>query len=265
MLFFGNASEALTPGPVQMLVALALLWFACGLVMRRGYLYRRGPAVRSLIALLFVWIWVLSTPALASLALNQLEGDAYLPATPSSPEPLYLVPGAGTPAAAHLDSNAQLTLAGWRRTAAAVDHWRHSGGRLLFAGGLGSNENPAATSVGAAMARVAMQMGVPASDILVTGFESRNTWQDMQAAQPLVARHGTPAYLITSAAHMPRTLAVARSLGMTVTPLPTDWRQLRSPGWRAWLPNNGGPALWQQSIYELLGTIVYQWRGWIAS
>ena len=134
---------------------------------------------------------------------------------------------------------------------------------MLFAGGLGSAENPAATSVGAAMAKVAMQMGVPANAILVTGFESRNTYQDMQAAQPLVARHPTPAYLITSAAHMPRTLGVARALGIRVMPLPTDWRQLRNPGWRAWLPNNGGPLLWQHAIYESIGVTVYQWRGWI--
>ena len=92
MLFFGNASEAFTPGPVQMLVLLALLWFALGRLLQRGHLQRWGRALRNLTGLVFLWVWVFSTPALASLALTQLEGDAYLPSTPDSPEPLYLVP-----------------------------------------------------------------------------------------------------------------------------------------------------------------------------
>ncbi|MGH1359603.1 MAG: YdcF family protein [Burkholderiaceae bacterium] len=253
MLFFGDASEILTPGPVQLILLLALAW----------WWLREHRFARDLTAMLFVWTWIFSAPAIANLALAQLEGVPGQPASPQTARPFYLVMGAGTPPQANHEGRAELTLAGWRRTQAAIRHWRQTGGKLVFVGGFGTGPDPDQNSIAAAMAALASQWGVPASAIVTAGHQTSNSREDLLAAQPLVAAYPHPAYLITSAAHMPRAMSAARSLGMTLSALPCDYQQLQQPGWRAWFPNNGGPQLWQQSLHELLGTVVYQWRGWL--
>jgi len=273
MLFFGDASQMLTPGAVHMLLVLALVWWWCPRWSRPG----RSSRLRMLISLAFVWTWVFSTPAIANLALIQLEGkpaaDSVTAIKPAGPA-TYVVMGAGTPASANADQiakdRAQLTLAGWRRMEAAVGHWRSHGGQLVLVGGLANPSAPEASSLAGTMRSLARQWGVPDRAISAAGHTSQNTREDLLAAKTVLGKtdspgalDGTPTYLVTSAAHMPRSIGVAKALGLTLTPLPTDWRQLNNPGWRAWFPNNGGPTFWQLSLYELLGTIVYQWRGWL--
>jgi len=275
MLFFGDASQVMTPGAVQMLFLLALVWWWCPRWSAPG----NSSTLRTLIGLAFVWAWVFSTPAIANLALIQLEGKATpnptsaansdSPIKPAGPG-TFVVLAAGTPAGASQTNRAQLTLAGWRRMEAAVGHWRRQGGRLVLVGGLADPAAPETSSLANTMRALARQWGLPQSAISVAGHTSQNTREDLQAAQRLLGKavsrgpiEEAPVYLVTSAAHMPRSLGVAKALGLALTPLPTDWRQLNNHGWRAWLPNNGGPALWQLPLYELLGTIAYRWRGWL--
>lgn len=253
MLFFGDASEVLTPGAIHFLVLIALF----------AWIFRRTAPARNLLAIVFIWAWIFSTPAIGNLALAQLEGVPRPIAAPTTGEPLYIVMGSGTPANAHHGGRAQLTLAGWRRTKTAVEHWRVTGGKLAFIGGQGATGDPAQTSIAAAMARLARESGVPAQAITAAGHQTLNSRDDLIIAKSIVAAQQSPAYLVTSAAHMPRTLGVAKKLGLEVAPLPCDWRQLHTPSWRAWLPNAGGPRLWQAPLYELLGSIAYRWRGWI--
>ena len=57
-------------------------------------------------------------------------------------------------------------------------------------------------------------------------------------------------------------LAVCRSLGLSVTPYPVDFRQIRNPTWLAWLPSNDGPELFVLALHEVMGRLVYRLRGW---
>lgn len=269
MLFFGDASQVLTPGAVHMLLVLALVWWWCPRWSGPG----KRSNLRALIGLAFVWTWVFSTPAVANLALVQLEGKPVadsINAISSEGPATYVVMGAGSPANGNVKGRAQLNWAGWRRVEAAVGHWRSHGGQLVFVGGLGNPAAPENSSLADTMRSLARQWGVPDSAIIVAGHTSQNTREDLQAAQAVLGSlnglnspEGSSTYLVTSAAHMPRSIGVAKALGLTLKPLPTDWRQLNNHGWRAWFPNNGGPAFWQLSLYELLGTIAYQWRGWL--
>jgi len=253
---------------VHLLIVLAVLWWWCPRCTRH-LSSAAGSTLRAFIALLLIWVWVFSTPAIANLALIQLEGTPGEPAAPLAADARFVVLGSGIRASASEDGRAQLSLAGWRRVQAAVGHWRSSGGQLIFVGGLSDPAAPQATSLAATMAALARQWGVPPDAIVAAGHSSQNTRQDLLAARDALGafnEHGNkPVYIVTSAAHMPRSLGVAQALGLAASPLPTDWRQLDDPGWRAWFPNNGGPALWQESVYELLGTLVYQSRGWLSS
>ncbi|MDO4905319.1 MAG: ElyC/SanA/YdcF family protein [Lautropia sp.] len=68
--------------------------------------------------------------------------------------------------------------------------------------------------------------------------------------------------LVTSALHMERTRATARQLGFDPLPIRCDYRQIGSPGWRAWLPNNGAPWRFRLALHETVGLWVYRLRGW---
>ncbi len=54
---------------------------------------------------------------------------------------------------------------------------------------------------------------------------SRNTWENTRNTKELIAQEGLrDCLLLTSAFHMPRSLALFAKAGMTVTPWPVDYR-----------------------------------------
>ena len=259
MLFFGDAAQPWLPGPIHLLVVLAL---AVWLTRPRSTL-RRGAL------LLFAWAWIFSTPALASLALAALEGDvdatvriAHERADATADEPLWIVMGAGAPAAGD-DGEAQPNLAGWLRVDTGARAWHRHGGHLLMAGGLGLPADPVGTSLATRMRSKAIALGVDPARVTAVGHAGGNSLTDLAAAAPVALAHRGPVFLVTSAAHMPRSLGTARALGFEPQPLPCDSRTLRSPSWRAWLPSHGGPALWELALHEWLGMLYYRLRGWL--
>lgn len=72
--------------------------------------------------------------------------------------------------------------------------------------------------------------------------------------------------LVTSAAHMPRSVAVFQKAGVVVDPIPCDYlSSFKNIGDRRWvhfpsLSSNQGIAAW---IHEVAGLVVYRLRGWI--
>lgn len=71
--------------------------------------------------------------------------------------------------------------------------------------------------------------------------------------------------LVTSAAHMPRALAVFRSQGVDVIPSPTDIAVVGKKKLSIfdWLPDAGALAQTTMAIKEHIGYAIYKWRGWI--
>ncbi|UZD56198.1 YdcF family protein [Caldimonas aquatica] len=255
-LFFTSASEIPLPGAVYLVLILVIL--AIGSRLADGSrLYRW----RHLLLALAAWSWILSTPALGNLVVRQLENavprSAHRPQADPRSVIVVLASGeiAGTAAAPHTRLDAD----GWERVHAAVSLWRRTGGRLLMAGG--PKGIPPAESFAARMAAVAVSMGVPEQAIVLSPDTSR-THEDLLWARKRLGDHEGPIWLVTSALHMPRSLAVARSLDWDVRPWPCGFRQIERPTWRAWLPNNGGPQLLAQALHEVLGLAYYRWQGW---
>ncbi len=266
MLFFGDAAQGFTPGPVHLLAVLLLGLLVVQRLQSRGSL--RGRVARRLripLLALTVWVWIFSTPILANGVLRHLEGDPLAPPPAElirRDDHLFVVMGAGIPWSAAPDGQARLNAAGWRRIEAAASHWQRHGGRLLIAGGLGNPDDPTRTSVAAEMSRIAIRLGVPAARITTIGHLSRNSYDDLLAARPLVLEHSGRRWLITSASHVPRVADLARAMAMPLAYLPCDFRQIHAPGWQAWLPNHGGADLWALGLHEVMGRVVYWLRGW---
>lgn len=153
----------------------------------------------------------------------------------------------------------KLSEEGWERMSTAVKLWQQVGGILLFSGA----PTPDGTDSGAAgMARAASLMGVPQDAILIEG-RSLNTYENFKLSLPLINQHGKKIFLVTSALHMPRAMAVARSLGINATSYPCDFRHQAGAPLQAWLPSNNGPRVFEETLHEMLGMLIYRIRGWI--
>ena len=140
-----------------------------------------------------------------------------------------------------------------------------SGGRIPWYGGYGST--PESTD----MAEIAQAMGVPASAIL-EDQTSLNTRQNAENVKKIVEQEGIQSILlVTSAAHMPRSLRIFRKLGMTVIPAPTDFLTTQvvseqEQGTRLLLdvlPTAEHLLESTRCLKEYIGTFVYWLKGWV--
>ena len=130
---------------------------------------------------------------------------------------------------------------------------RYPQARLVFSGG--SGRLLGAESSEAAVDRHFVQMlQFPLARV---SFEdrSRNTWENLHFSQALVQpKAGETWLLVTSAAHMPRAMGIARRLQWTLVPVPCDYRT----------PVDISPALrmraMREALHEWLGLTTY----WLA-
>ena len=103
-------------------------------------------------------------------------------------------------------------------------------------------------------------MGVPPQQVVYESA-SRTTYENavFSAALPGVDPR-QPWLLLTSAFHMPRSVATFRKAGWNVTPYPVDFRTGDSTAWTQyslWL----GAEKWQLVLHELAGLLAYRLAG----
>jgi uncharacterized SAM-binding protein YcdF (DUF218 family) len=124
------------------------------------------------------------------------------------------------------------------------------------------------------MAQLMAFLGVP-PDALWLEARSRNTYENAVYSREMLDEAGVgDILLVTSAMHMPRSLALFAAQGLAVTPAPTDflvsdaeWGQLWTPDLRAQainlLPNAEYLAYTTRALKEYIGIAVYGLRGWL--
>lgn len=103
---------------------------------------------------------------------------------------------------------------------------RYPNARVFFAGGSWNAKGDKA-SESVAASHVFGQLGM-ASSRLVLEDKSRNTWENIQFSKVIAKpRPGEVWLLATSAYHMPRAMRMARRVGWTMIPWPTDYLTAR--------------------------------------
>ena len=131
--------------------------------------------------------------------------------------------------------------------------------RLLFTGGEG--ELLADGPSEAARAKFFFDsMGVPAQQVIYESA-SRTTYENavFSAALPGVDPR-QPWLLLTSAFHMPRSIATFRKAGWNVTPYPVDFRTGATTPWTQYSLWQGAEK-WQLALHELVGLLAYRLAG----
>jgi len=137
-----------------------------------------------------------------------------------------------------------------------------SGGRAQW---LGEGGNPEAED----MAAIAMEMGVP-KDAIVQEGKSLNTYENAKYIKEILQKRKLKKILlVTSAWHMPRSVAIFKQLGIDVVPAPTHFNVVKSQNDKGFagtffdlLPNADALRQTTIALKEIVGWFVYRWFGW---
>jgi uncharacterized SAM-binding protein YcdF (DUF218 family) len=132
------------------------------------------------------------------------------------------------------------------------------GSKLLLSGGRVFDSVPEAE----VLARIALLLGAKPQDILLEP-DSRDTADEAEIIAKMIGREQF--ILVTSAAHMPRAMALFKKYGMRPLPAPTDYldrqAQAFSPG--SFFPRAASLGQVETAVHEYLG-LAWAWlRGLI--
>ena len=216
-LFKKIVSPLFLPVPLCLeilILGLILIWFT-----------RRQRAGKLVVTLGTLMLLLLSNTAISDMLLRGLE-DRYpqpgqgagsaLRAT-ASPVKYIVVLGGGYSDDPHVPVTSQLGEDSMVRVAEGIKLWRENPGcKLVFSAGSINEPVPEAE----VMSRVAQALGMGQQDILLES-ESRDTEESAKAVASMVQKE--PFLLVTSASHMPRSMAMFKKLELNPIAAPTDY------------------------------------------
>ena len=130
---------------------------------------------------------------------------------------------------------------------------------VIFSGGSGSVLLQNDGKEGDIAAALLIQLGVPSERIIIER-SSRNTWENFRHLKPILKANGKY-LLVTSAYHMPRSVGIARRLGIHVVPWPTDYRSYRGHYRKLDFDFHDHMKSLQPAVKEWIGLTVYYLTG----
>ncbi len=228
-------------------LALALAW------------RRRFRSSMALAALAFAWLWAWSMPMLSHWLANSIEQQyPQMPIASLAKAPAIVVLGGALSPPPIGGSEIDLNSAADRIWYAARLFHAAKAPMLILSGGYDPERHD--YSEARAMAAFLADLGVPAQ-AMVLDEQSRNTRQNAANSAALLKARGIDRILlVTSALHMPRSVALFTAQGLQVIPAPTDFEasQAPPPSLLAWLPD----ALALDGSGRAMKELVGKWVGW---
>ncbi|MGA3208635.1 MAG: ElyC/SanA/YdcF family protein [Syntrophales bacterium] len=133
-----------------------------------------------------------------------------------------------------------------------------AGSKIVLSGGAVYDSSSEAGT----FAKVAAILNVSARDIVLDDI-SRDTEEQAENIRSIVGQDRF--ILVTSAYHMPRSMAIFNKAGLRPIPAPTNYfvteRQMKSPG--DFYPSSMGLFKAEHAIHEYLGILWFWMRNWI--
>jgi len=168
--------------------------------------------------------------------------------------------GAITPAAPPHMAQPHLTDSADRVWEAARLYHRGVAPRIIPTGGAYPAEGGVPAMTEAEAMRIFLRdLGVPA-EAIVEEAKARNTIQNIAFVRAMVG--DKPVALVTSASHMPRSMRLARRMGLNASAFPTAWiaPAAARPAWENWLPNVDAMTTSSLALWELMA-LAFDRRG----
>lgn len=210
-------------------------------------------------------VWLLATEPVSHQLRSQLENQYPAIAAESVPRAdAIVVLGGGVVPAMPPRLTAELGHAG-DRLRMGFDLYRAERAPVMITTGDSLRAGPAGQSEAAAAAERLAAWGVPGADI-TTLSDSTTTREDALTVRRHAEREGLGRLiLVTSALHMPRSMAVFEAEGLDVIPVPANFESRpEQPGhWSDWLPRARNLWLSTRVWHEHLGMLHYRQRGWV--
>ncbi|QCQ21687.1 YdcF family protein [Desulfoglaeba alkanexedens] len=237
-----------------------LLLLAAGVLLHLD----RRKASGLLLGVATLGLYLLSVSPVKDLLLQPLENAYPYPDGDKLHCDAIVIHGGGL-GARDPSANGLPSLKGWslrRMHAGAALAKRFEGAVVILAGGQGRDKTvPPESHV---LAEYLKTAGIR-PDRLVTEDQSRNTRENVLFVRSLLdGLRVSNVCVVTSAFHLPRTMALYERLGLDVTPIPCDIMTGSAPPspWD-WLPTMAGLRGSALALHEYLGLVYYRLRGWI--
>jgi uncharacterized SAM-binding protein YcdF (DUF218 family) len=239
--------------------ALILGLFALALSFTR---FRKSA--RTILALTLIGLWIAATPAFAHWLADRLQRENPPRAAEDLPSADAIVLLGGflkQPLPPRIAPD--LTAAADRAVEAARLYRAGKAQRIVVSGG-NLPWRFAVAPEAELVADLLVELGVP-RDALVLETASRNTRENAVNTARIFAEHGWKSgLLVTSGLHMKRALGTFRQVGLDLTPAPADIpsRLPEVPVPFDVLPDVDALDRTTTAIHEIVGLIVYRYRGW---
>jgi uncharacterized SAM-binding protein YcdF (DUF218 family) len=245
-------------GALTLVGTVLLLCCVVGLVLTRRRGSRAGRFLLVIGVAGFGLVWLLPVDQWALLPLEDRFPQVAQP--PSHVDGIIVLGGAVL-----LDLTADRGIpsmndAAERMTTGVALALRYPTARLVFTGGRGSLMPGELTEADAARA-LFVSLGV-APARLVMESASRTTYDNAVMTKALVQpQPGQTWILVTSAAHIPRSVGLFRAAGWPVLPWPVGYKSAH--GLTSWLPYSLGKHLLQldEAMHEWIGLVAYRIMG----
>ena len=213
-------------------LSLALLTFGVILLFTR-----RQKLARAAVAVSLLFLSILGNKLISVALVRPIETQfsAIPEITPGSPVPAVLaecryvaVLGSGNGNSPGISALSLLSTSGRSRLTEAVRLMRVLPNAKLIVSGPGDKDRSDLPSHAVVLARAAMSLGIPEDRIELIDH-ARDTEEETAAIQRKTGN--APVALVTSAFHMPRSMALARHAGLNAVPCPTDYASHADGTW----------------------------------
>lgn len=259
-------SKFLPPFVYPLGVLLILLVLA--LVVRRHPRLKNGLIIAAIVVLL------IGSNRWVSYQLAKSLEWRYLPLNPVPQADAIVVLGGGTESVQYPRPMVEVNSAGDRVLYAAYLYKQGKAPVILLSGGFITWYNGRTTTPAQDMESLMMLMDVPQSALLLQP-NSQNTYEDALYSSQMLKEKGIQrVLLVTSAMHMPRSVALFKHQGIDVIPAPVDygtssaeWDNLMSLDpptlLTNLLPNASSLGETTNALKEYIGMLTYHFRGWL--
>jgi uncharacterized SAM-binding protein YcdF (DUF218 family) len=237
-------------------------------------IFRRKPRVQTTLIVASLVVLFVGGNRFISMALSRSLEWQYLPSGDVPKSDVIVVLGGGTEAAEQPRPLVELNSAGDRVFYGAQLYREGKAPHVLLSGGNITWMDGKASTPASEMGQIMELMGVPESALWLQD-QSQNTYEDAAFSANILREKGiTRIILVTSAMHMPRSVALFRKQGFDVIPAPADFR-VTEDGWKSlfqadiadqlvgFIPTASNLPGTSSALKEYIGFWVYRLRGWL--
>jgi uncharacterized SAM-binding protein YcdF (DUF218 family) len=256
---------------------LPLLFYPLGIAcicLILSLVVKSRPRLRTiLIVFTLVVLWLGGNRWIAVWLTKTLEWK-YIPQSQIPNAEVIVVLGGGTDPAQYPRPMIELNGAGDRILYAAQLYREGKAPCLLVSGGNIAWMGNESSTPAADMQAILKLLDVPDSAIWQQD-RSQNTYEDALYSTEMLKDRGIQRIiLVTSAMHMPRSVALFEKQGLVVIPAPVDFKVTQSDWEDLWkgslealpinlLPSSGNMGMFTSALKEYFGLVVYRLRGWL--